>query len=201
MKRYRVKLFDEMHFNQMIEHPDGDWVQWEDSLQVGEIYERRIRELKAKIELKGTDSEGGKMKRYRMEPYSDPSHTDVNVQANEDPNGAWVRWEDVKEIEKLGLQSHDGYVRIKGIATDMAASLHQVFDRDAATLRFKIKDCQPIIIDIDMDVFEEFMRTHSMEPEGLKCNCEEMAKGKMAEYPHMLMEAWWICPAHGYKRR
>lgn len=37
------------------------------------------------------------MKRYRIEPYGDPSHTDVNVQEHEDPKGEWVKWEDVKE--------------------------------------------------------------------------------------------------------
>ena len=37
--------------------------------------------------------------------------------------------------------------------------------------------------------------------DNVKCNCEEKAKGKQGEYPNMIMESWWVCPAHGYKRR
>lgn len=128
----------------------------------------------------------------------------IRIRMKEDPEGDWVKWEDVGGIEKAGFQCRDGYIRTKDLAIDMAVSLHQVFDRDAATLRFKIKDCQPIIIDVDLCIFEEFMRTHSVkkeEPESLKCNCVEMAREKMERYVQMSIEKCWICPAHGYKRR
>ena len=33
------------------------------------------------------------------------------------------------------------------------------------------------------------------------CNCLEMARGRLGDYPHMVMDPWWVCPKHGYKKR
>lgn len=68
-----------------------------------------------------------------------------DTEFNEDPDGEWVRWEDIKGI----LQYKD---QLKG---------------------------------------------YTLEPAGLKCNCEEMAEGE----PLRIFPYFWICPVHGYKRR
>ena len=34
-----------------------------------------------------------------------------------------------------------------------------------------------------------------------ECNCLEMARGRLGDYPHMVMDPWWVCPKHGYKKR
>ena len=177
------------------------------------------------------------MKRYKVILGTLEDHPAIGkAKMDEDPDGEWVKWEDVKGIEDLGFKLHDGYIRIKDIATGMAVSLHQVFDRNAATFRFKVKDNEPIIIDVDMDVFEKFMRTHSVkekEPESLsqgtkltgtgvqipygiinkqlECNCEkelqsyqkqrEELAGRFVPRELIPETYFWICPAHGYKRR
>ena len=33
------------------------------------------------------------------------------------------------------------------------------------------------------------------------CNCQEMAMGQLAEYPHVIIKEWWVCPKHGYTKR
>ena len=104
--------------------------------------------------LKGED-----MKRYDFTS-DDTCHSGCGIEEFED--GQYVKWEDVKGIENLGFELHDGYIRVKGVANQMAVSLHQRFDINAATLRFKIKDSESLIIDIDQDAFEKFMNENDM---------------------------------------
>ena len=143
------------------------------------------------------------MKRYTIHGVAASQGKELENQpytACEDPEGLWIKREDVeKEIKEVyevayftgqnsNLNSCDGYMRSKHTVTAMAVSLHQVFDRAVATLRFKTKDGEPIIIDVDHNIFEKFIRTHLI---GQKCNCEEMYDQR----------AYWFCPVHGYKRR
>lgn len=148
------------------------------------------------------------MKRYRQQ--CKVCWETMQAETFEDPEGEWVKWEDLPIDERAALtlirenkslrdeikrlktgqgvkdprfNSHDGYIRTKYIATGMDVSLHQVFFADAATLRFKTKDGESIIVDVDMGVFENFIKTNSTE-ETKKSN-----------------EQYWICPAHGYKKR
>jgi len=38
------------------------------------------------------------------------------------------------------------------------------------------------------------------EASGVACNCEAMAAGKRGPYPNMIIDTYWICPVHGYKK-
>jgi hypothetical protein len=104
MKRYNIahRFVDGLGVD---ENPEGEWVKWEDHkdgfFRVTEMYEKRIRELKAKIELKGVGSEGGKMKKY----YPDYKHFPFEVIMVEDDQGGWVQWEDVNKLIKEATDS------------------------------------------------------------------------------------------------
>ena len=113
------------------------------------------------------------MKRYTIHGVAASQGRELNNQpytACEDPEGLWIKREDVeKEIKEVyevayftgqnsNLNSCDGYMRSKHTVTAMAVSLHQIFHTDVATLRFKIKDSESLIIDIDQDAFEKFMK-------------------------------------------
>jgi len=136
------------------------------------------------------------MKRYDFTS-DDVCYSGCRIEEFDD--GEYVKWEDVKEIEKLGFKSYGGYIQMENVATDMAVSLHQRFYADTATLRFRTRDCKSIIIDVDMNAFKKFMENNSMN---LKCNCEENAfAGLKPDGSGIARSIFWICPVHGYKRR
>jgi len=126
------------------------------------------------------------MKRYKklktQFPKLNGGAIEVENKMTEDPQGEWVKWEDVEEL--LGKLGHEAST------AGFHSRIKLLEEREDLTRKalFKALD----------DMCRDYIRTHDDRPDDLKCNCEEMAK---LTAPGMIMEHWWICPIHGYKKR
>ena len=130
-----------------------------------------------------TTMKGGKMKRYKIvdaefiRPHPQP--WDVEDYIIEDPNGAWVRWEDVqKEMDELYKTAY--------FTGQNNAKLAEGFSKSICTCDMPFCSCGAGIVQLKEGV--------KVEVQNLECNCEEMSQcGNVIRT--------WVCPAHGYKRR
>jgi len=119
----------------------------------------------------------------KIKRYKGYGHTE------EDKNGSWVKYEDVKPI----LENY--YKLLNRMVID---------DEGIHFTPYEWPEMKP----------EKIKITYSEKPKQKKCNCEEKAKeaiSNLARLSHIKdlengyaigpLEDWWVCPEHGYKRR
>ena len=116
------------------------------------------------------------MKRYNM--FNDYDGTKDGITSIEEPKGRWVEWEDAKkQIVYFG--------GIPLIGDDVGGGFF-VKDKD---IKFKDGRC----VSATVEMYQKFTGGDTTIPiSSNECNCGEKLRDQ---------RNWWICPAHGYKKR
>lgn len=111
------------------------------------------------------------MKRYNIRVICASILGDADLIIQEDRNGEWVKYEDVKGM--ISESSLKGEIR---------------------KLRHEVKSLQQVIR------IASTIESLEITGESVECNCVEMSKGIAAIKSINPYDNIWICPAHGYKR-
>ena len=106
----------------------------------------------------------------------------VDNEMCENPKGEWVRYEDIKHL-RPNLSLCEYTEEMLGDAQFQISRITEIYEKRIRELKDQIGN-DP--------------KTH-LQP-GIKtpeCNCAERA----ASCTHNPLHTWWVCPAHGYKKR
>ena len=133
------------------------------------------------------------MKRYNM--FNDYDGTKDGITSIEEPKGRWVEWEDAKKqivyfggIPNIGDDVGGGFVvRDKSIMFDDG--------HFSATIEVYQKFARGGISKTPASFYMEKVLHHGgtvIPVSSKECNCGEMLRDQ---------RNWWVCPAHGYKKR
>ena len=122
---------------------------------------------------------GGRMKRYKRVEFCGVQY---NMQA--DPNGGWVRYEDVEFSE------------ISRITEIYEERIRELKDRMQGEPLYHGDDgCDRVFIDGSPAFVTPGGQIYSVErPE---CNCDFEVQRRIKSD----IQNWWVCPAHGYKQK
>jgi len=132
---------------------------------------------------------------YNMKRYKRVEFCGVQYNMHEDPDGEWVKYEDVKHL-RPNFSVCEYTEEMLGDAQFQISRIMEAYEKEIRELKDRIGN-DP--------------KTH-LQP-GIKmpeCNCKEMTKHKPASISRgnlfgdsLLPQSpdYWICPAHGYKKR
>jgi len=90
--------------------------------------------------------------------------------------GQWVKWEDHESI-----------------CTSLVKRKNAC-EREVESLKDEIRRIKAIIAESEQ---HEVVKVQDVTD----CNCKQKAIGEIGPYPNMIIDQWWVCPAHGYKKR
>ncbi len=131
------------------------------------------------------------MKRYNMIPIDACSGIKVDncyISKFEDPNGKWVKYEDVKHYNRF----HELEGAYSTIET-LRGEINKLKDEKLSALQdagsYKT---------INEELQNRIKRIQNGTEKSVECNCVDNAK---ITYPKMFMSKWWVCLVYGYKKR